>query len=308
MARRYDHLADVEAFVVAVDRGSFTAAAAALGTTPSVVSRAIARLEARLGAQLLRRTTRRLGLTDAGRAYLERSRAAFGLIDEAERAVQGEGEHLSGRVRLSAPTTYGHYRLPRALAAFARRHPQVEIDLSIANRNVDLIAEGYDLAIRQGALPDSGLIARKLEDAALCVVASPAYLARAGAPQRVDDLREHPCLSFVMPSTGRFANWALHEDGQDIDWPPSARLTVSDDVLGVVSLAEQGLGLCQTYDFIVADRLRRGTLVEVLTHARGRSRPFSLLYAPHRHLSAASRALIEVLVECAGAKGESDGA
>ncbi|MEG3790679.1 LysR substrate-binding domain-containing protein [Lysobacter sp. CCNWLW3] len=295
MSRHYDHLADVEAFAIAVERGSLTAAATALATTPSAISRAIARLETRLGVQLLRRTTRRLGLTEAGRVYLEQSRAAFALIDDAERRIQGQGGELTGSVRLSVPSTYGHYRLPARLQAFAQRHPQVRIELSIANRNVDLVAEGYDLAIRLGDLPDSGLVARKLEDAPACLVASPDYLQRAGLPHSIDDLARHHCLSFVMPSSGRVFPWLLCEDGRDRDWTPAGALRVSDDPLGMVSLAEQGMGICQSYDFIVGERLRAGRLIEVLPQSRGRSRAFSLIYAPHRQLSAAARALIEAL-------------
>ena len=295
MSRHYDHLADVEAFATAVERGSLTAAATALATTPSAISRAIARLETRLGEQLLRRTTRRLGLTEAGRVYLEQSRAAFALIDDAERRIQGQGGELTGSVRLSVPSTYGHYRLPARLQAFAQRHPQVRIELSIANRNVDLVAEGYDLAIRLGDLPDSGLVARKLEDAPACLVASPDYLQRAGLPHSIDDLARHHCLSFVMPSSGRVFPWLLREDGRDRDWTPAGALRVSDDPLGMVSLAEQGMGICQSYDFIVGERLRAGRLIEVLPQSRGRSRAFSLIYAPHRQLSAAARALIEAL-------------
>ena len=296
MARRFDHLGDAEAFVTVVEQGC-EAAAVALGTTPSVISRAIARLETRLGNQLLRRTTRRLGLTEAGQLYLEQARAAFALFDDAERAVQGRAGTLAGRVRLSVPTTYGHYRLPEKLARFSREHPQVDIELNISNRNVDLVAEGFDLAIRLGTLPDSGLAARRLEDAALCVVASPDYLRSAGKPTRREQLADHACIPFVMPSSGRIAPWLFREDGQDVEWTPPDRLTVSDDVLGVVSLAGGGAGICQTYDFIVADLLREGRLVEVLPQLRGRSRPFSLIYAPHRRLSAASRALIDSLAE-----------
>jgi DNA-binding transcriptional LysR family regulator len=295
MARRFDHLGDAEVFVIVVEQGSLTAAAVALGTTPSVISRAIARLETRLGNQLLRRTTRRLGLTEAGQLYLEQARAAFALFDEAERTVQGRAGTLAGRVRLSVPTTYGHYRLPEKLARFSREHPQVHIELNISNRNVDLVAEGFDLAVRLGALPDSGLAARRLEDAALCMVASPDYLRRVGTPTRREQLAGHACIPFVMPSSGRIAPWLFREDGRDLEWTPPDRLTVSDDVLGVVSLASGGAGICQTYDFIADGRLREGRLVEVLPQLRGRSRPFSLIYAPHRRLSAASRALIDSL-------------
>ena len=291
--RRLD---DIEALILAVERGSLTAAATALGSTPSAVSRAISRLEQRLGVQLLRRSTRSLGLTEAGQRYLEQSRHAFALLDEAERALQGRRGHLAGRVRISAPTTYGQYRLPPRLRDFAARHPQVEIELAIGNRNVDLVAEGFDMAIRAGELPDSGLVARPLDDAAICLVAAPAYLQAHGIPADTGALATQRCLAFVLPSTGRVLPWRLREDGRDVDWLPSASLRVADDPLGVVALARAGAGICQTYEFIVADELQRGDLIEVLPQTRGRTRAFSLLYAPHRQLPAASRALIETLV------------
>jgi DNA-binding transcriptional LysR family regulator len=295
MARQFDHMADVEAFVTIVDKGTISAAAVALGTTPSVLSRAVARLEARLGVQLLRRTTRRLSITDAGKLYLEQARSAFSLIADAERAIQGQGDALSGKVRISVPTTYGHYRLPALLRPFMEQHPQVVIELSISNRNVDLVDEGYDMAIRLGELADSGLAAKRLGDEPVCLVASPDYLRRAGTPRSLDELAQHACLPFIMPSTGRQAPWLLRVDGQDLDWLAPPRTLVTDDVLGVVSLAQQGLGICQTYHFVAEERLRSGQLVEVLPALRGRSRPFSLIYPPHRRMSAASRALIDAL-------------
>ncbi|GGA83394.1 LysR family transcriptional regulator [Brucella endophytica] len=298
MGRRFDHLGDVEAFVTVADKGSMTGGAIALSTTPSVLSRAITRLENRLGVQLLRRTTRRLSLTEVGRAYLEQARAAFSLLDDAERGIQdAPGRTLTGVIRLSVPTTYGHYRLPALLDGFTHAYPKVRIELSITNRNVDLVAEGYDLAIRLGPLPDSGLVARKLEDASLCLVAAPRYLARAGIPQGVEDLAAHRCLPFVMPSTGRCAPWLFRVDGNDVEWTPSGDIEILDDVLGVVSLAEGGLGICQTYDFVARDSIRQGRLVELLPHARGRTRSFSLLFAPHRRLSAATRALIDFMAK-----------
>ncbi|MBK5567660.1 LysR family transcriptional regulator [Ensifer sp. SSB1] len=294
--RRFDHLADVEAFITVIDKGSMTAGAVALATTPSVLSRAITRLETKLGTQLLRRTTRRISLTEAGRTYLEQVRTAFETIDQAERAVQGEGV-VAGRVRLSVSTTYGHFCLPEKLTRFALKYPSVAVEVSIANRNVDLVAEGYDLAIRLGQLPDSGMIGRKLGDEPLRLVASPGYLARCGMPQSIDDLTKHACLPFIMPSTGRPAPWLLRVDGSDIEWTPHGPVHVQDDVLGTVSLAEAGLGVCQTYDFVVRDRLAQGGLVELLPELGGRSRPFSLIYPPHRNLSAATRALIDCLLE-----------
>jgi DNA-binding transcriptional LysR family regulator len=295
MSRKFDYLGDVEVFIAVVEHGSFTAAAVALSTTPSVLSRAVSRLETRLGRQLLQRTTRRVGLTEAGRVNLEQARSAFSLLDEAERDGQGQEGDLTGRVRMSVPTTYGHYRLPPLLARFSQHYPRVQVDLNITNRNVDLIAEGFDLAIRLGQMPDSGLVARKLEDAALLLVASPAYLHRMGTPQTLDDLHRHMCLPFILPRTGRIAPWVFREDERDVDWLPASTIETSDDVLGVVSLAEHGMGICQSYEFIVRDRIQRGQLVEVLPHLRGRSRPFSVIFAPHRRQSAATRAMIDLL-------------
>lgn len=295
MSRKFDYLGDVEVFIAVVEHGSFTAAAVALSTTPSVLSRAVSRLETRLGRQLLQRTTRRVGLTEAGRVYLEQARSAFSLLDEAERNGQGQEGDLTGRVRMSVPTTYGHYRLPPLLARFSQHYPRVQVDLNITNRNVDLIAEGFDLAIRLGQMPDSGLVARKLEDAALLLVASPAYLHRMGTPQTLDDLHRHMCLPFILPRTGRIAPWVFREDERDVDWLPVSPIETSDDVLGVVSQAEHGMGICQSYEFIVRDRIQRGQLVEVLPHLRGRSRPFSVIFAPHRRQSAATRAMIDLL-------------
>lgn len=295
MARRFDHLGDVEAFVTVVEKGSFTSGAVALSTTASVLSRAITRLEVRLGTQLLRRTTRQLNLTEAGRDYLEQARAAFSLIDDAERAIGGREGTLTGRVRLSVSTTYGHFRLAEKLARFAAAHPHVKVEVNIANRNVDLIAEGYDVAIRGGELPDSGLIGRKLEEATLQLVAAPSYLKRKGMPQDIHELTRHVCLPFIMPSTGKAAPWLFSVEGKNLDWVPEGDIQVFDDILGVVSLAEAGAGICQAYDFVVRDRLERGKLVKVMPQVAGRSRAFSLLYAPHRSLPAAVRTLVDFL-------------
>ena len=295
MSRKFDYLGDVEVFITVVEHGSFTAAAVALSTTPSVLSRAVSRLEVRLGRQLLQRTTRRVGLTEAGRIYLEQARSAFTLLDEAERDGQRQEGDLTGRVRISVPTRFGHYCLPPLLARFSQQYPRVKVELNITNRNVDLIAEGFDLAIRLGQMPDSGFVARKLQDAALLLVASPAYLQRMGMPQTLDELQQHMCLPFIMPRTGRIAPWVFRVGERDVDWLPASTIETSDDVLGVVSLAECGMGICQSYEFIVRERIQRGQLVEVLPQLRGRSRPFSLIYAPHRRQSAATRAMIDLL-------------
>lgn len=295
MNRKFDHLPDVETFITVVERGSLTAAAVHLSTTASVISRALARLEARLGCQLLRRTTRSIGLTDAGRVYLDQTRAALAQIEDAENSLQGDPDQVSGRVVLTAPTTFGHYRLPALLNDFAMQYPRVRIDLNITNRNVDLAAEGFDFAIRQGALKDSSMVARKLMDAPLTLVCAPAYAARMGAPATLDDLAQHDCLSFLLPSTGRPVSWQFMRGGEAHDWTPEPATQVTDDALGVVSLAEAGLGICQSFDFIVRERIARGALLELLPEHGGRTRPFSLIYTERRRLSAAARALLDAL-------------
>jgi len=264
-----------------------------------VLSRAVTRLENRLGGQLLRRSTRQVKLTEAGRQYLEQARAAFTLLGDAELEIQGQADALRGRIRISVPTTFGHHRLPPLLARYARQYPNVRVELNITNRNVDLVAEGFDLAIRLGELPDSGLVARKLADEPLCLVASPDYLQRAGTPATLASLREHACLPFILPRTGRIAPWVFKEAGQDVEWTAPSTIEVSDDVLGVVSLALAGAGIAQTYDFIAAQHLEAGRLVELLPQLRGRARPFSVVYAPHRRQSAATRAMIDILTGAA---------
>lgn len=296
MTRKFDYLPDVEVFLMVVEHGSFSTAAIALSTTPSVLSRALTRLESRLGCQLLRRTTRRLNLTDAGQVYWEQMRNAFDSIDNAKHNMQQQQASIVGSVKISAPTTYGNYRLPKLLQTFCDAYPHVQVELNVSNRNVDLNAEGFDMAIRLGELPDSSLVGQKLEDAKLCLVASPDYLKRSGSPLKLKELDEHQCLPFVLPSTGRVMPWLLRENNQDVDYYPKGRIHTTDDVLGVVSLAQQGVGICQTFEFIAQRHLSQGTLVEVLPQLQGRSRPFSLIYAPHSKRSTASRALIDSLV------------
>jgi DNA-binding transcriptional LysR family regulator len=298
--RRFEHLADLEAFHRSVELGSFSAAAQAMGATPSAISRAVERLERAVGQGLLRRSTRRLALTDAGQAYLDATRAALALIDESERGLQGAASTIAGRLRLSVPSTWAHHWGLARLARFADQHPGVELDVAITSRNVDLVAEGFDAAVRLGPLPDSGLVARAVLRASLCLVASPEYLQARGHPRSLDDLARHRCLPFVRPSTGRVLPWSFRVDGQTVEWSAPGRVRTSDDVLGCVTLAEAGAGVTQTYDFIVAERIARGRLVEVLPALRGRARTFWLVHAPVRQLPRALRALIDALADPGG--------
>ncbi|MGN2484039.1 LysR family transcriptional regulator [Acinetobacter calcoaceticus] len=295
MSRQFDHLADVEVFLIVAEKLSISATAIHLSTTPSVISRTITRLEIKLGIQFFRRTTRHLSLTEAGQLYYEKMQHAFQLIDHAERVVQGEQLQISGKIKLSVPTTYGHYRLPPLLEKFLLQYPDIQIEISISNRNVDLIAEGFDLAIRQGYLPNSSLVARPLELAPLQLVASPTYLKRVGIPQTLEELNHHQCIAFELPSSGKVTPWFFKDVDQEIQWTPTNRILVKEDILGVVSLAESGLGICQSYSFIVNEKIRQGKLQPLLEAYAGHTRPFSLLYAQHKHMSSATRALINFL-------------
>lgn len=295
MSRQFDHLADVEVFLIVAEKLSISATAIHLSTTPSVISRTITRLEKKLGIQFFRRTTRHLNLTEAGQLYYEKMQHAFQLIDHAERVIQGEQLQISGKIKLSVPTTYGHYRLPPLLEKFLLQYPDIQIEISISNRNVDLIAEGFDLAIRQGHLPNSSLVARPLELAPLQLVASSDYLKREGVPQTLEELNHHQCIAFELPSSGKIIPWFFKDGDHEIQWIPTNRILVKEDILGVVSLAESGLGICQSYNFIVNEKIRLGKLQPLLESYAGHSRPFSLLYAQHKHMSSATRALINFL-------------
>lgn len=302
MRRQFDDvlLGSIELFCLAVEGGSFTAAALAAGVTPAAVSRSVARLEERLGTRLFVRTTRSIRLTEGGRSYYEQCRQALTQLIEAEREVMGKQQDASGTLRISLPTTYGHHRILPLLPEFRRRHPQVKIDIHLSNRNIDFVDEGYDMAIRVRAQPDSTLIARHLEDAALVVVATPDYLVREGVPQDLDDLEKHDCIQFELPSSGRRISWLFNDAGKEREILAGGGYVCSDDVLGGVTLAKHGAGLFQTYRFIVERELAAGSLVEVLKAFGGRSRPFTLLYPHGRHVPLRLRAFVEFLMEKKG--------
>lgn len=298
MKRHFDDvlLGSIELFCLAAELGSFTAAATAAGVTPAAVSRSISRLEERLGVRLFVRTTRHIRLTEGGQAYFEQCRSALAQLVEAERTVAGQQSAPSGLLRISMPTTYGHYRVLPKLADFRTRYPEVQVDIHLSNRNIDFAEEGYDLAIRVRAPADSSLIARKLEDADLVVVATPAYLARAGVPVCLADLDHHDCIQFELPSNGKKIPWLFRKDGKDIEINSKGGYCCSEDVLGGVTLARGDAGLFQTYRFIVEEDLRKGTLREVLQEFSGCSRPFNLLYPHNRHIPLRVRAFVDFLV------------
>ena len=289
-------LGSIEQFCRAAETGSFTGAAEILGLTPAAVSRSISRLEQRLGVRLFLRTTRAVKLTTEGELYWKECQLALEQIAEAERAITGAQTVPSGPLRISVSAAYGTFRLLPLIPTFTELYPQIDIEISISDKIIDFVEEGFDLAIRLGIPQDSRLVAFKLEDAMLGVFGTPAYLAKKGEPRRIDDLGEHDCIQYISPNTGRPLQWLFtDEQGASIEKPITSRMRVFNDALGAVAWVNAGGGLYQTYRFAVGEALRRGDLVEVLQQYGGRSRPFSILYPQNRHLSARVRAFVEFL-------------
>jgi DNA-binding transcriptional LysR family regulator len=299
MQRQFDDLllGSIELFCFAAELGSFTLAATAASVTPAAVSRSVARLEKRLGARLFVRTTRQIRLTDLGRRYFEHCRLALSQLADAEREATGQQTAAAGVLRISMPTPYGHYRVLPLMAEFRSRYPDVTVETHLSNRNIDFADEGFDLAIRGKAPRDSGLIARRLEDAELVVVAAPSYLRRVGKPKTLDSLAGHDCIQFELPSNGRNIPWQFRVDGEEREVMTQGGYGSSGDALAGVTLARNGAGLFQTYRFVVEQDLNAGELIELLPAHGGCTRPFILLYPHGRHLSSRVRAFVDFLVE-----------
>ena len=298
MRRQFDDilLGSIELFCLAAELQSFTAAAVEAGVTPAAVSRSVARLEERLGVRLFVRTTRQIRLTDGGQAYYEQCRDALTRLVEAEREITGHQARPSGTLRISVPTTYGHYRVLPLLAGYRLLHPEVKVEIHLSNRNIDFADEGYDLSIRVRPPVDSNLVGRKLEDAELALVAAPSYLARRGVPAQVADLAAHDCIVFELPSSGRQVSWAFLQDGEEIAVPVTGSYTITDDVLGCVTLARNGAGVAQAFRYVIEADLRSGALVELLPEAGGCTRPITLLYPSSRHVPLRVRSFVDYLV------------
>ena len=289
-------LGTIALFCKAAELGGFTQAANALGITPAAVSRGVGRLEERLGSKLFRRTTRSMHLTDDGRLYFEQCRAALAQIDDAELAITGQQREPRGLLRISVPSTYAHYRLLPRMPAFREQYPHIELEINISNRNIDFVEEGYDIAIRLGEPPDSRLVARKLEDARVGVYASPSYIKRCGKPANLTELKgsAYTSLPFLLPSTGRTLPWLFMAEGEPVEISIKSSVRLSEDPLGAISLARNGMGLVQSFDWIAQAHDKE--LVEVLESFNGRSRPFFILYPQNRLLSARVRVLVDFLL------------
>ncbi|MEQ9323835.1 MAG: LysR family transcriptional regulator [Polyangiaceae bacterium] len=286
-------LNDIRVFVEVVKAQSFTGAGRALGMPRSTVSRRIAKLEKRLGARLLHRTTRRLQLTDIGSSYFERCAQSLSAIDDAEVEVRASQDTPRGRIRVTAPHDLG-----RHLAPVVRRvigtYPDVTIDVELTQRMVDLVGEGFDLALRAASqMPDSSLIARRIGGGDALLYASPAYLAARGTPHDIGDLAAHDCL---VLGGGRNHTWRLIKNGEEITVPVSGRVYVNDPAFTrTLALGDAGIGLIP--EFLACELVASGQLVRVLPDYHAHSSGLYVVYPSAKHLSATVRAFRDALIE-----------
>ncbi|XXX72221.1 LysR substrate-binding domain-containing protein [Sorangium sp. So ce134] len=282
------HLGEMRAFLEVAQRQSFSAAAKALGLTSSSVSKQVARLEERLRVQLLRRTTRRVSLTEAGNLYAERAGRILADVEEAQRAVADLDGIPRGTLRISAPTILGTIRVAPAVLACRAKYPELRIDLDITDRIVDLVAERIDVAVRQAVeVSPASLVARRLADDRRVLCASPRYLRRHGTPRRVEDLADHDCVTLNMEPVAR---WTLVGPEGERVIPVSGTLR-SSDTMTLRDAAVAGIGLANLPDYVVQEHLESGALRRVLPEYGASKRAIFAVYA------APARAAVRVFVE-----------
>ncbi len=256
-----DATSDLRVFVRVMDRGNFSIAAKDLGITPSAVSKLVSRLEDRLGVRLLERSTRRLALTPEGETFLLRARRIVADIEEAEAEVARVRGAPRGKLRINSGTAFGLHQLAPALAEFLGRYPEIDLELSITDRLVDLIEEQSDIAVRSGHIPDGPFIQRKLADLQRVICAAPAYLTRRGTPLTTADLKDHDCIVVAGPGLNR---WPFKSRG-GVDVVDVRPRVTTDDAEAALRLAIEGAGIVRLSDVIVGGPLRAGELVALLT-------------------------------------------
>ncbi len=290
-----DRFAALEAFVKVAETQSFSEAARRLRSSKSAVSRSVGALEAELGSRLINRTTRSLNLTEAGRAYFERVSRILSDLDDADRALSQLQASPRGRLMVSAPMSFGFLHLAPALPEFLARFPEVDVDLSLNDRFVDLVDEGFDLALRIGALPDSSLMARRIAPIRVTLCASADYFRRRGTPQTPEDLKAHECLR--NSNVARTQEWRfVDQDGKPSLVSVSGRVSANNgDTLRVLALS--GFGIATLPTFIVGADLRAGALVSALDRFVPQPLAMSAVYPHSRHLSPKVRAFVDFLVE-----------
>lgn len=292
-------LNDVLAFTHVADSGSFTRAAERLGWPKSSVSHRVARLEACLGARLLERNTRSVRLTEVGLRFHEHARRVLQELDLAAATVASFRSQPRGRLRVSASVVLGQALLPAMLAEYVAQHPEVELFVDLTNRRVDLLEEGFDLAIRAGELPDSSLVSRRLGSATARLFAAPAYLRRAGTPATVDELAGHALIDNA-PSAAA-SGWRLtHDDGREHLVASRFHLAANDAAL-LRELAATGSGIVNLPVFVAAPAVATGQLVQVLPGWATRRVDVHAVFPSHKSLSPAVRSFVDLAVLRLGA-------
>ena len=287
---------DMRIFSQVMESGSFTAAADKLGLSKQFVSRRLMALEERLGVRLLNRSTRRLDPTPLGQSYYESAQRLLAEVEQVEQGIAGQTSEPRGTVRLSAPLSFAVAHLGTLLPEFLQRYPQVSVEVDLSDRSVDLLGEGYDLALRIGVLEDSTLIARRLAAMDRVYCASPDYLARRGTPARPDDLAEHDCLPY---GHGRQVQWRFVEQGKTRVVTVCGRMRANNgDLLREAAVA--GMGITYLPTFIVGDALEDGSLVPVLAAFAPEPLQLSAVYPQHRQSARPVQALIEFLKQRLG--------
>ena len=290
-----ENLADIAVFVRVVERGSFTRAADELGLSRAVVSKYLTRLEERLGARLLHRTTRRLSLTEAGAALFEASRGAIERIDEAEAAVARFQSAPRGRLRVSAPMSFGILHLAPAIADFSREQDAIAIDMRLDDRFVNLVEEGLDVAVRIGKLSDSSLVARRLATTQVVACASPSYLAEHGEPETPEDLATHECLIYTYSSTSNVWRFTAR-DGREIPVAVSGSLRINNGI-ALAQAALAGRGILMSPTFYVGPEIRAGRLKRILESYRLPEFGIYAVYPQARHVAPKVRVFVDFLVK-----------
>ncbi|MDJ0880766.1 MAG: LysR family transcriptional regulator [Gammaproteobacteria bacterium] len=297
---RYEQL---EAFIEVVNQQSFSAAGDKLGVVKSVLSRRVSELESRLGVKLLNRTTRKLSLTGAGEQLYQQASVLMTDLLEAEQRVSDEQIALSGRLKIAAPLSFSVRHLSPAIAQFVSDHPDIDVSLDLNDREIDLVAEGYDLAIRIGELKDSTLIVRKLGVIRFATLASPEYLKKKGRPKRPEDLSDHDGLFYTNISDKQ--QWTYCNGKQTITVVPRNRLSANNgDFLAQAAL--DGLGIIQCPTFIVDEYIRDGRLKVLLQEFQKESLGIYALFPPGRLIPRRSRILVDFLQQQYGASPKWD--
>ena len=288
-------LGDIAIFAAVVREGSFTRAADKLELSTSQVSKCVNRLERSLGARLLQRTTRRLRLTEAGSALYENSSTALSAIEEAKLAVSNLQGTPRGKLRVSTSTAFGAMQLPRVIRDLSGQHPDLEIELVLEDRHVDLVREAIDVAVRiTGETPDSGLVYRRLAPNRQVICASPEYIGRRGLPRTPADLASHDCIAHSARATPRV--WHLTgPDGGQVSVQINGHATINS-ALAVRQAALEGLGIVELNSYLVGDDIVAGRLVRLLPQYRPRELHFYAVYAERRFLAPKIRVFVDALL------------